>query len=105
VLRSDFEREARSAERLATAERAIGELKASLQAERSAYAARQSNERSTLTDRHRAEDQQLRQAFNVRADFDRAAEVEARREQARGNAREQVPDRDNERKGPNLTPA
>jgi hypothetical protein len=105
VLRSDFDREARSAERLATAERAIGDLKASLQADRSAYATRQAGERSTLTDRHRAEDRQLQQAVTVRTDFDRAAEVEARREQARGIARENAPVHDSERKGPDLTPA
>jgi hypothetical protein len=105
AMRSDFDRAARSAERLATVEHAIGELKASLQAERSKYADAQVNERSALTDRHRAEDRQLRQAVTLRADFDRAAEVEARREQVRSIQRENALAHDIEREGRDLTPA
>jgi hypothetical protein len=40
-MRADFDRQARGAERIAAADRAVADLKASLQAERNAYAKQQ----------------------------------------------------------------
>ena len=58
----------------------------------------QASEQARLIERHRAEDRQF-QGLSPRPDFDRAAEVEARRDQARGMARE------NERGGPEVPQA
>jgi hypothetical protein len=52
-MRADFDRQARGAERIATADRAVADLKASLQAERNAYAKQETADRPALTDRHR----------------------------------------------------
>lgn len=101
AMRADFEREARTAQRAGDAERAIAELKASIQAERSAYATMQARERGILTERHEAENGQLKHAVSAREAFDRAAEVTARQEQVRGVARAITHERD----GPGLAPA
>jgi hypothetical protein len=93
-MRADFDRQARRAERIATADRAVADLKASLQAERNAYAKQQTADRPALTDRHRKEDQQFDRAVTARAELDRAAEIEARRAQARTLDRQRTHDRE-----------
>jgi hypothetical protein len=50
-MRADFDRQARGAERIAAADRAVADLKASLQAERNAYAKQQTADCPALTDR------------------------------------------------------
>jgi hypothetical protein len=74
--------------------------KASLQAERNAYAKQQTADRAALTDRHRKGDQQFDRAVTARAELDRAAEIEARRAQARTLDRQRTYDREQGRDTP-----
>jgi hypothetical protein len=87
-MRAEFERQARHAQRAEAAEHKIAELKAAFRAERQDYIAGQKRDRDALTERHGQEDRQFRQAVAARCDLDRAAEVTARREDARGIDRE-----------------
>jgi len=88
VMRADFEREARHAQRVQAADRQILELKASLRKERETYLAGQKRDHDALTDRHGREERQFRHALSARQEFDRAAEREARREEVRSLSRD-----------------
>lgn len=101
-MTDEFNRRARAAERADQAEKEIAALKDSLKAERAAFSAVQSREATALRRRHKAEDQQLTNAVSARRDFDRVAEVQARREAARGIGRERQHGRGHG--GPQSTP-
>lgn len=88
AMKADFERQQRAAQRVEAASQQIAELKASLQAERAALAASHAAERAALIERHRQEDQQFSRAAAARQQFDRVAEVQARRPQGHGHDHE-----------------
>jgi hypothetical protein len=98
-----FDRQTRGAQRIEQAERDIAALKASLRAEANSFALEQGKEATTLRHRHTAEGQQLLTAASARRDFDRTAEVHARREHARGIEQERQHGRG--RGGQESTPA
>jgi hypothetical protein len=102
AMRGDFTRQTRDAQRLEQAEQKITDLKTGIQAERGAFVTAQTKDRQALTERHKGEDQQFRQAVTARQAFDRAAEVEGRKEQVQGVTREQDHQRD---RGPGLAPS
>lgn len=92
-MRADFERQARQAQRVMDAEQKDCRPESGL-AGRARRVTSQARDMQALNERHKAEDRQFRQAVAARQDFDRAAEVEARRELAQGVKRERGgPDR------------
>jgi MobA/MobL family len=97
-----FNRQARATQRADQAEKQIADLKDSLKSERNAFTVMQSREATALRHRHKAEDQQLHNAATAKRDFDRVAEVHARREPARGIERERQHGRG--RGGPDSSP-
>jgi hypothetical protein len=103
VAADAFDRQARAAQRIEQAERDIAALKASLKAEANSFALEQGREATVLRHRHTGEGQQLLTAASARRDFDRTAEVQARREHARSIEQERQHGRG--RGGPESTPA
>ena len=99
----EFNRQARAAQRADQADKDIVALKDSLKAERNSFVTAQSREATALHHRQKAEDQQLHNAAAAKRDFDRVAEVQARREPARGIERERQQERG--RGGPDSSPA
>jgi hypothetical protein len=96
------DRQARATQRVEQAERDIAALKASLRAEANSFALEQGRESTALRQRHAGEGQQLVTAASAKRDFDRTAEVHARREQARGIEQERQQGRG--RDSPESTP-
>lgn len=90
AMKADFARTTRAGERIAAAEQAITALKRDLGTERAAYATGQTAEAKALTDQQRAADQHLGKALSARVEFDRAAEVQLRREPAQEIAHERA---------------
>jgi len=84
----EFNRQARAVQRADQADKDIAALKDSLKAERNSFVTAQSRESTALHHRQKTEDQQLHNAATAKRDFDRVAEVQARREPARGIERE-----------------
>ena len=101
-MADEFNRQARAAQRVDQADKDIAALKDSLKAERNSFVTAQSRESTALHHRQKAEDQQLHNAAAAKRDFDRVAEVQARRELARGIERERQQERG--RGGPESTP-
>ena len=102
-MADEFNRQARAAQRADQADKDIAALKDSLKAERNAFTAAQSKEATALRHRQKTEDQQLHNAAAAKRDFDRVAEVQARREPGRGIERERQHGRG--RGGPDSSPA
>ncbi len=99
----EFNRQARAAQRADQADKDIAALKDGIRAERNSFVTAQSRESTALHHRQKAEDQQLHNAAAAKRDFDRVAEVQARREPARGIERERQQERG--RGGPDSSPA
>ena len=99
----EFNRQARAAQRADQADKDIAAFRDSLKAERNSFVTGQSREATALHHRQKAEDQQLHNAAAAKRDFDRVAEVQARREPARGIERERQQERG--RGGPDSSPA
>src|SRR5437762_12297120 len=93
-MREAFDRKAREVSRVEEANEKRLALKAELRAERNAYVQGQVEERGKLTERHAGEDRQLQEAVRHRQTFDRVAEVQARRTDARGLSRERQQEQD-----------
>ena len=102
-MADEFNRQARAAQRADQADKDIAALKDSLKAERNSFVTAQSRESTALHHRQKTEDQQLHNAAAAKRDFDRVAEVQARREPARGIERERQQERG--RGGPDSSPA
>ena len=99
----EFNRQARAVQRADQADKEIAVLKDGIRAERNSFVTAQSRESTALHHRQKTEDQQLHNAANAKRDFDRVAEVQARREPARGIERERQQERG--RGGPDSSPA
>jgi hypothetical protein len=101
AMRADFGRQTRATQRLDAAKEKLQDLKAELRAERTAFSKAQTNDREALTERHRREDQQLRQTVVSRAVADRSAERTARQPETRTMTNEQEQQRGQDRgRGP-----
>lgn len=94
AMKADFERQARQAARVEAADHQIAALRAGLRAEHAAYATCQLAETRALAAQHGAADRHLMGALSARVAFDRAAEVELRREPANEYVRERPRERD-----------
>ena len=99
----EFNRQARAVQRADQADKDIAALKDGIRAERNSFVTAQSRESTALHHRQKAEDQQLHNAAAAKRDFDRVAEVQTRREPARGIERERQQERG--RGGPDSSPA
>jgi hypothetical protein len=93
-MKEAFNRQHRETQRVDAAEQQKADLKTALQTERNDFVRGQVEDRERLTERHRGEDQQMHQAVEQRKSLDRTAEVHARSNDARGNSREQVQERE-----------
>jgi hypothetical protein len=98
AMREAFDRQARDGQRVMAARQKRDALKSELRAERSAYAAGQTQERAALIERHAGEDRQLRQALVSREGLDRAREVTARQPE------QQTMEREREERGRSMGP-
>jgi hypothetical protein len=92
-MREAFDRQARETQRTQEAEQKQADLKAALKVERNEFVRGQTDERQRLAERHAGEDRQLNEAVTHRRSLDRAAEVHARSNDTRSNAREQQQER------------
>ena len=84
-MREAFARQNREAERVQEAEQKRADLKAEIQAERSAYVRGQTDDRQRLAERHKREDMQMDRAVEHRRSMDRTVEVRTRRIEANVN--------------------
>ncbi|MGE7416182.1 MobA/MobL family protein [Methylobacterium tarhaniae] len=85
------------AERIRAHEARIAEMKAEIVAERQALAVEQRREAKAQAERHRAEAEGLEKAVAARVAFDRAAEVQARRDEVRHHERDREHDQERAR--------
>jgi hypothetical protein len=95
-MREAFNRQGRETQRVQEADQRRADLKAEIQAERSAYVRGQMQEGEKLIDRHKGEDRQLNEAVAHRQALDRTAEVHARTSEARTISRQQEREQDRE---------